>query len=55
MPVYATNCRPTCRKNPFLRKNRQLSTDKTDKNRHGFGLKSILKTVGTVLVHSSYC
>lgn len=35
----------SCRKNPFLRKDRQLRTDKTDKNRHGFGLKSIRKAV----------
>jgi hypothetical protein len=35
----------SCRKNPFLRKDRQLRTDKTDKSRHGFGLKSIRKTV----------
>lgn len=35
----------SCRKNPFLRKDRQLSTDKIDKSRHGFGLKSIRKTV----------
>lgn len=34
----------SCRKNPF-RKDRQLHTDKSDKNRHGFGLKSIRKTV----------
>jgi sensor histidine kinase regulating citrate/malate metabolism len=35
----------SCRKNPFLHKDRQLHTDKTDKSRHGFGLKSIRKTV----------
>lgn len=35
----------SCRKNPFSGKGRQLSTDKTDKIRHGFGLKSIHKTV----------
>jgi hypothetical protein len=35
----------SCRKNPFLHKDRQLHTDKTDKSRHGFGLKSICKTV----------
>lgn len=34
----------SCRKNPF-RKDRQLHTDKSDKSRHGFGLKSIRKTV----------
>ena len=35
----------SCRKNPFSGKGRQLSTNKTDKIRHGFGLKSIHKTV----------
>ena len=35
----------SCRKNPFLSKNKLLSTDKSDKSRHGFGLKSIRKTV----------
>lgn len=35
----------SCRKNPFLHKDRQLHTNKTDKNRHGFGLKSIRKAV----------
>lgn len=35
----------SCRKNPFLHKDRQLHTNKTDKNRHGFGLKSIRKVV----------
>lgn len=35
----------SCRKNPFLHKDRQPHTDKTDKNRHGFGLKSIRKSV----------
>jgi sensor histidine kinase regulating citrate/malate metabolism len=35
----------SCRTNPFLRKDSELRTDKTDKNRHGFGLKSIRKAV----------
>ena len=35
----------SCRKNPFSDKGRQLSTDKTNKIGHGFGLKSIHKTV----------
>jgi hypothetical protein len=35
----------SCRKNPFLHKDRQLHTDNTDKSRHGFGIKSIRKTV----------
>lgn len=35
----------SCRTNPFLSKGRQLCTEKSDKGRHGFGLKSIRKTV----------
>lgn len=35
----------SCRTNPFLSKDRQLCTQKSDKRRHGFGLKSIRKTV----------
>ena len=35
----------SCRTNPFLSKGRQLCTQKSDKRRHGFGLKSIRKTV----------
>ena len=35
----------SCRTNPFLSKGRQLCTQKSDKKRHGFGLKSIRKTV----------
>ena len=35
----------SCRTNPFLSNGRQLCTDKSDKRRHGFGLKSIRKTV----------
>lgn len=35
----------SCRKDPFLHKDKQLRTDKSDKSRHGFGLKSIRKTV----------
>lgn len=35
----------SCRKNPFLHKDKQLHTDKSDKSRHGFGLKSIRKAV----------
>ncbi len=35
----------SCRTNPFLSKGRQLCTEKSDKRRHGFGLKSIQKTV----------
>ena len=35
----------SCRTNPFLSKGRQLCTQKSDKSRHGFGLKSIRKTV----------
>lgn len=36
----------SCRTSPFLRKDRQLSPEKSDNNsRHGFGIKSIRKTV----------
>ena len=35
----------SCRTNPFLSKGKQLCTEKSDKGRHGFGLKSIRKTV----------
>ena len=35
----------SCRTNPFLSNGRQLCTGKSDKRRHGFGLKSIRKTV----------
>ncbi len=35
----------SCRTNPFLDKARQLCTQKCDKSRHGFGLKSIYRTV----------
>lgn len=35
----------SCRTNPFLSNGRQLCTQKSDKRRHGFGLKSIRKTV----------
>lgn len=35
----------SCRTNPFLSNGRQLCTDKSDKRRHGFGLKSIRRTV----------
>ncbi len=35
----------SCRTNPFLDKTRQLCTQKCDKSRHGFGLKSIYRTV----------
>ena len=35
----------SCRTNPFLSNGRQLCTQKSDKRRHGFGLKSIRRTV----------
>lgn len=35
----------SCRKNPFSKESNSLSTDKSDKHRHGFGIKSIRKTI----------
>ena len=35
----------SCRKNPFSKESNSLSTDKSDNHRHGFGIKSIRKTI----------
>ena len=35
----------SCRKNPFSKESNSLSTNKSDKHRHGFGIKSIRKTI----------
>lgn len=35
----------SCRKNPFSKESNSLSTEKLDKQRHGFGIKSIRKTI----------
>lgn len=35
----------SCRNNPFSKTNGRLLTNKSNKNKHGFGLKSIKKTV----------
>ena len=35
----------SCRKNPFSEQNGFLITSKQDKNKHGFGIKSIRKTI----------
>lgn len=35
----------SCRKNPFSQQNRILITNKSDRNNHGFGMKSIHKAV----------
>ena len=35
----------SCRKNPFSKEGNSLSTEKLDKQRHGFGIKSIRKTI----------
>ena len=35
----------SCRKNPFAKPGGQLTTNKTDTLAHGFGLKSIQKTI----------
>lgn len=35
----------SCRKNPFPKESNDLSTEKSDKQKHGFGIKSIRKTI----------
>lgn len=35
----------SCRKNPFSKEGNSLSTEKLDKHSHGFGIKSIRKTI----------
>lgn len=35
----------SCRKNPFSKEGNGLSTEKSDKQKHGFGIKSIRKTI----------
>ena len=35
----------SCRKNPFSNQSGLLMTNKADKHKHGFGMKSVRKTV----------
>ena len=44
-PLVVITVINSCRKNPFSKEGSNLSTEKLDKHRHGFGIKSIRKTI----------
>ena len=44
-PLVVITVINSCRKNPFSKESNSLSTEKLDKQRHGFGIKSIRKTI----------
>lgn len=46
-PLSVISIVNSCRRNPFAGSQGDLSTTKPDKRRHGFGIKSIRKTVGS--------